>query len=192
MKNTKLRQMTQGKRSKQKGVTVVGALIAIVIGGIITAGLYELYANWEKTNKTEQAVGIINKAFDNLPDLKQAFGTYNGLNNTVVYNSMEIVLENTKSPVADAFTTPFSTDGLTFSSVDSATLISGRVLTAVNQFAQIEMHDVTDELCLDIVTDVFDRALEIQVGTTRVADVGAAATQCAAVSQTTDLVFISN
>lgn len=192
MKKIKLRQIPKGKRSKQNGVTVVGALIAIVIGGIVTAGLYELYANWEKTNKTEESVGIINKAFDNLPDLKQAFGTYNGLNNTVVYNSMEIVLENTKSPVVDTFTTPFSTDGLTFTSVDSATLISGRVMAGVNQFAKIEMHDVTDELCLDIVTDVFDRALEIQVGTTRVAEVGAAATQCAAVATTTDLVFISN
>ena len=192
MKKNKLRQMTQAKKSKQKGVTIIGALIAIVIGGIITAGLYELYANWEKTNKTEKAVAIINKAFDNLPDLKQAFGSYNGLNNTVVYNSMEIVLENTKSPTVDTFRTPFSTDGLVFSSVDSATLTSGRVLAGTNQFAQIVMNDVTDELCLDIVTDTFDRALEIQVGTTRVADVGAAATQCAAVGTTTNLVFISN
>ncbi|WP_390240798.1 prokaryotic N- methylation motif domain protein [Vibrio sp. R78045] len=179
-------------RNKQKGVSIVGAILVVVMGSIGLAVIYGMYANWEEGNKTRTAVAMVNKAFDNLPALKETYGTYDGLSNQVVYNSNEIVLEDDKSVTADEFVTPFSTNGLTFTSVDSATLINGRVLSGVDQYAQITMSEVTNTLCQDIVQGLFERALEIRVGTTRVATMPAVTTQCAAAGTTTNLVFISN
>ncbi len=190
MKSNK--NMQSMRKKKQGGFVLPSYLIVAVLIALGLGGVYAAYANYMVTKKGSDTIELLNKAFDNLPTIKESFGTYSDLNNTLVYNSNKIVVEDVKSPTADTFTTPFSTDGLTFASADSATLINGRVLAATDQFARIDVHDVTDDLCLDIVTGMFERALEIRVGTTRVDGAAAATTQCAAVGTTTDLVFISN
>lgn len=176
-------------KHKQKGMALPGYIIASVLFALGLLGVYSIYDNQMTQKSANDTIDIVNKAFDNLPPYKQQFGSYADLDNNVAWVSNALVVDNVKSPTQGEFTTPFSTDGLTFGSADTVTLKSGRVLNAPDQFARIDVHDVNGDVCLDIITGLFSRALEIRVGTTRVAGGAAATTQCAAAGDTVDLVF---
>ncbi|MDD9175991.1 prepilin-type N-terminal cleavage/methylation domain-containing protein [Aliivibrio sp. S3MY1] len=186
------RNMRFPQKKKNAGWTLVEIVIAIVIAGILAAGGYNVYSNWQQNQKSESMLSILNKSFDTLPKMKTTYGSYDGLNNAYAYTSKRIVLDTTKSPTANKFVTPFSTDGLTYDSVDSATLKSGRVLSGTDQFISIIANDVEGDLCQDIVEGMFARIDEIRVGSTRVATAPAITTACAAAGTSINITFINN
>lgn len=186
------RNIRFSQKKKNGGWTLIEIVIAIVIAGILTGGIYNLYSNWQKNKKTDDILTIINKSFDTLPKMKTTYGSYDGLGNAYVYTSERIVLSTVKSPTANQFVTPFSTNGLTYDSVDSATLKNGRVLSGTDQFASLIVSDVEGALCQDIVEGMFARIDEIRVGSTRVATAPAITTACAAAGTSINITFINN
>ncbi|MUK37621.1 prokaryotic N- methylation motif domain protein [Aliivibrio fischeri] len=185
------RNIRLSNKHQNKGLTIVETLIVIVILGIVMIQVYGKYASWQQNNKTKDMLSIVNQAFDTLPNMKSTYGSYDGLDNAYVYESERIVMKNNKSPTANQFTTPFSTDGLTFTAADSATLPSGRVLSGVNRFVSITAHDIEGDLCQDVAEGMFGRIDEVRVGSTRVATAPAITAACAAVGTSVDITFIN-
>ncbi|ELP5729335.1 type II secretion system protein [Vibrio vulnificus] len=184
-----MKKQTMRKSKKQTGFTIVEALIVIVILAIVLGVAYNRYANWKQSNNREIVKNMITKVLDNAPQTRNARGSFDGVNNAYVYNSARLSLSNHRSPTANQFITPYSSNGITWEAVNGATLLDGTTLSATNQYLKGTIHSVPQALCVDTVEDFIDKVLEVQVAGTRITHANTA-TQCAAAGTTTDIAVI--
>ncbi|MDE5179012.1 hypothetical protein [Vibrio fluvialis] len=176
----------------QKGMTVVEIIIWTVAAAIVTGAFYAAFENWKKGNDIETTNRIVDKIVNNAPSLRRSFGSFDGVDTTYVWGSKKLLEETNKSTTTGQIITPYSTDGLTIAAVNSATMIDGTTLTGTNMFLSTTIKDVVDSHCQDVAEYWYPKALEVRVGTTRVASPSAISTECNRVSGKTNVVVIVN
>jgi Tfp pilus assembly protein PilE len=177
---------------RQKGLTVVEIIIWTVVSAIVTGALYAAFENWKKGDNIKTTNMIVDRLVNNAPSLRRSFGSFDGLDTTYVWGSTKLLDQTYKSATTGQIITPYSTDGLTVAPANSATMIDGTALTGTNMFWSITIKDVIDSHCQDTVEYWYPKALEVRVGTARVASPSAISTECNRVSGKTNVVVIVN
>lgn len=176
---------------KQKGIGLVEILIGLLISGVIIAAAYTTYQSISQNQERDALKSAVLNVISNAKSVKQQYKSYDGFTNTTVFNSAKMIDDRYRSTTDDQFVTPYSSDGLEFSSVDTATMIDGTVLVGANLYLETVIKDVPESLCGDTVDDFISSVTEVQVGGTRIATNSAKDTACSSVSTTVDITLIS-
>ncbi|MBY7854238.1 hypothetical protein KW429_11080 [Vibrio fluvialis] len=177
---------------RQKGLTVLEIVIWTVVFTIVTGGIYATFASWRKGDDIRTTNMIVDKIVDNAPNLRRSFGSFSGVDTTYVWGSTKLLDPTNKSQTTGKIRTPYSTDGISVAPVNSATLIDGTTLTGTNMFLSVTIKDVLDSSCQDVAEYWYPKALEVQVGATRVASPTAISTECNRVSNKTNIAIVVN
>lgn len=184
---------THASRSqKMKGFTLPELIVAIIVIAVSAMGVWAWYANNTINNEVKTTQSIVDKIVQNAPAIKKTYGTYENIDTLYIWGSSRYLDATYKNPTAGQIMTPYSTDGITVEPMNSATMVNGRVLSGTNMFLGTTMNDVNANACQDLAEYYFKTAVELRVGTTRVADPTAINTECNGATDTIDITVIVN
>ncbi|MDN3661086.1 type IV pilin protein [Vibrio agarivorans] len=166
-------------RKKQKGIGLIGVVLAVIIVGIISAVAVNQYNQQEAATNRDNLRMELLRFFGTMKENKRAYGSYAGTTNQSVYQSAKLISDMYKSTTANQFITPYTDDGLDFAPVSTATDRSGKSFTSANNYIQVTLKDVPIEMCADTVDDYIDAVVQVNVGGTRIDGIAARDTACA-------------
>ncbi|MGD8116838.1 hypothetical protein [Vibrio sp. TRT 29B02] len=187
--NTKVR-VKNGK--KQSGVTLLQFALVAILGTGIATYTYTQYQQNQRSQQSEQMMDSLVGFFAKVKVVKQQWGTYQGFSNTSVWNSDEYLPATMKSAVRDQFVTPYSQNGITFGTTNTATDLSGTSTTLTNGYVTAVIANIPAERCIDEVENYIDKVIQVNVGTTRISGKAAMDTACAAITGTTNITLIDS
>lgn len=180
------------RNKKMQGYTLPEMIVGVIVAALIAIGIWAWYANFTINKEVRNTIEIVDKIVQNAPTIKKTYGTYENIDTLYIWGSSRYLDATNKSTTAGQIFTPYSTDGITVEPMNSATMVNGRVLSGTNMFLGTTMNDVNANACQDLAEYYFKTAVELRVGTTRVADPTAINTECNGATDTIDITVIVN
>ncbi|EJG1066179.1 hypothetical protein J0674_20745 [Vibrio parahaemolyticus] len=165
--------------AKRRGVFLSTELqLVLAFLGVMVVGYATTMGDSGAEKLVDDAEKALLQASDELRRTVGGFGSYASVDNTDCYDK-NIWPSSWLSATQDEFTTPFSDNGLTCGSVDTATNRDGITSTGTGKFYTFTFSNVETDQCNLLVGRVFQNFVEIQVEGTRIDGNDTLKTQCA-------------
>ena len=178
------------EHKKRGGFAISGELQAVLIFlGIMVVGYATTMGDNSEDAQVNSAKSALISASEKMRTTVGGFGDYSSVDNTDCYDK-DIFPSDWLSGTQDEFTTPFSDDGLTCGSADTATNRAGVTTTGTGKYFTFTFTNVERDQCNKLVATTFQQFVEIQVEGTRIDGNNTMKTQCASANEVT-IAFIN-
>ncbi|KAB0482466.1 hypothetical protein F7Q91_03390 [Vibrio chagasii] len=175
---------------KRGGFAISGELQAVLIFlGVMVVGYATTLGDSSEDNQVTKARTALITASEKMRTTVGGFGSYTSVNNKDCYDK-DIFPSDWLSATADQFTTPFTDNGLTCASADTATNKDGITTTGTGKYFTFALSGVETDQCNKLVANTFQQFVEIQVEGTRIDGNATMKTQCSSADSVT-ITFIN-
>ncbi|EHA1126475.1 hypothetical protein BOO92_18320 [Vibrio navarrensis] len=158
----------RSKRSKkQMGWTLIEYLVTFAAVAGLAAYAFAKMGDNTETRKIETAKTVLADGAEKIRTRYRSWGNYSNVTNTSCYQG-KIFPSDWLSATADQFTTPFSDNGLTCGSVNTATDLDGNTSSGTGKYFTFTLSNLTRSQCDYLVNELVRQFTEVQIGTDRV------------------------
>lgn len=176
---------------KQQGFLLSTEFVVIMVAvSVIAAGIFSTMGDSDDKQRVEEAARVLVQASTNIRNRMDGFDVYTGLNNQTCYDS-QIFPSDWKSTTANTFITPFSDNGLTCGTRDTATNRSGITTTGTGKYHTFTLTGIESDQCNDLVASVIDKFIQIDVGGNRIDSNATLVTNCNDENAENTIVFVN-